>query len=71
VPELARHLTQAALAAEMDLHLAGDAGRAGGRGSPSQDSLNLLAGWAATTDEIEQPAPTNGSEPAEQAETPD
>lgn len=40
-------------------------------GSPSQDSLNLLASWAATTDEIEQPPPTNDSEPAEQTETPD
>ena len=26
--------------------------------SPSQDALNLLASWAATSDEVEQPAPT-------------
>jgi transcriptional regulator with XRE-family HTH domain len=26
--------------------------------SPSQDALNLLASWAATTDKVEQPAPT-------------
>ncbi|MGW1711668.1 helix-turn-helix transcriptional regulator [Streptomyces sp. NPDC002156] len=39
--------------------------------SPSQDALNLLASWAATTDAIEQPASTDDSEPAESAETPD
>ena len=27
-------------------------------GSPTQDALNLLASWAATTDNFEQPAPT-------------
>jgi transcriptional regulator with XRE-family HTH domain len=26
--------------------------------SPSQDALNMLASWAATSDEVEQPAPT-------------
>jgi hypothetical protein len=41
--------------------------------SPSQDALNLLASWAATTNEIKQPASTNDSEQAdndsEQAES--
>jgi transcriptional regulator with XRE-family HTH domain len=41
--------------------------------SPSQDALNLLASWAATTNEINQPASTNDSEQAdndsEQAES--
>jgi hypothetical protein len=40
-------------------------------GSPSQDALNLLASWAATTDNIEQPAGTDDSEQAESVETPD
>jgi transcriptional regulator with XRE-family HTH domain len=40
-------------------------------GSPTQDALNLLASWAATTDNFEQPASTNDSEPAESVETPD
>ncbi|MFE7532590.1 IS256 family transposase [Kitasatospora sp. NPDC057542] len=35
LPELAQHLMQAALEAEMDRHLAAEAGRAGGRGSRS------------------------------------
>ncbi len=35
LPELAQHLMQAALEAEMDLHLASEAGRTGGRGSRS------------------------------------
>ena len=39
-------------------------------GSPSQDALNLLASWAATTD-IEQPASTDDSQQAESFETPD
>jgi transcriptional regulator with XRE-family HTH domain len=40
-------------------------------GSPAQDTLNLLASWAAATDDIEQPAPTHGSDQAESFETPD
>jgi len=40
-------------------------------GSPSQHALRLLASWAATTDDLQQPAPTNNSEPAESVETPD
>jgi hypothetical protein len=40
-------------------------------GSPSQDALRLLASWAATTDDIEQPAGTDDSEQAESVETPD
>ena len=40
-------------------------------GSPSQDALNLLASWAATTDDLEQPASTDDSQQAESAETPD
>ncbi|MEU9289928.1 helix-turn-helix transcriptional regulator [Streptomyces sp. NPDC048275] len=39
--------------------------------SPSQDALNLLASWAATTDAIEQSASTDASESADSAETPD
>ena len=39
-------------------------------GSPSQDALNLLASWAATTD-IEQAASTDDSQQAESFETPD
>ncbi len=34
-------------------------------GSPSQDALNLLASWVATTDNIEQPASPGDSEHAE------
>jgi len=40
-------------------------------GSPSQDALNLLASWAATTDDIEDPASTDASEQAESFQTPD
>jgi transcriptional regulator with XRE-family HTH domain len=40
-------------------------------GSPSQDALNLLASWAATTDDIGEPASTNDSEQAQWGETPD
>jgi hypothetical protein len=40
-------------------------------GSPTQDALNLLASWAATTDTFEQPASTDDSEHAEPVETPD
>ena len=40
-------------------------------GSPSQHALRLLASWAATTDDIEQPASTDDSEQAESVETPD
>jgi hypothetical protein len=40
-------------------------------GSPSQDALNLLASWAATTDDFEQPASTDEPEPAEPLDTPD
>jgi transcriptional regulator with XRE-family HTH domain len=39
--------------------------------SPSQDALRLLASWAATTDDIGQPASTHDSEQAESVETPD
>jgi MmyB-like transcription regulator ligand binding domain len=39
-------------------------------GSPSQDSLNLLASWAAT-DGVEQHPSTGDSEQAESVETPD
>jgi transcriptional regulator with XRE-family HTH domain len=39
--------------------------------SPSQDALNLLASWAATTDDSEQAATTNDPEPAESVERPD
>jgi hypothetical protein len=38
--------------------------------SPSQDALNLLASWAATTEEL-QPPPTADSEQAGSVETPD
>jgi transcriptional regulator with XRE-family HTH domain len=37
--------------------------------SPSQDALDLLASWAATSDDITRSAPDNDSEPAD-AETP-
>jgi transcriptional regulator with XRE-family HTH domain len=41
-------------------------------GSPSQEALNLLASWAATTSDIGQrPASTDDSERAESVETPD
>jgi transcriptional regulator with XRE-family HTH domain len=40
-------------------------------GSPSQDALNLLASWAATTDDFEQAATTNDPEPAEPVDRPD
>jgi hypothetical protein len=40
-------------------------------GSLSQDALNLLASWAATTDDIEQAASTDDSQQAESFETPD
>jgi hypothetical protein len=39
--------------------------------SPSQDALRLLASWAMTTDDIEQPASPDDSEQAESSETPD
>jgi putative transposase len=39
LPELAQHLMQAALEAEMDRHLADEAGRAGGRGSRSGGNM--------------------------------
>nr|WTB32313.1 transposase [Streptomyces sp. NBC_00830] len=39
LPELAQHLMQAALEAEMDQHLADEAGRAGGRGSRSGGNM--------------------------------
>jgi transcriptional regulator with XRE-family HTH domain len=40
-------------------------------GSRSQDALNLLASWAGTADEVEQPPSTGASEQAESVETPD
>jgi transcriptional regulator with XRE-family HTH domain len=40
-------------------------------GSPTQHALRLLASWAVTTDDIERPASTDDSEPAESVETPD
>ena len=40
-------------------------------GSPSQDALNLLASWAATTGDVEQPMSTDDSEQARWVETPD
>ena len=40
-------------------------------GSPSQHALRLLASWAATTDNMEQPASTDDSDQAESVETPD
>jgi hypothetical protein len=39
LPELAQHLMQAALEAEMDEHLAAEAGRGGGRGSRSGGNM--------------------------------
>ncbi|AVH54695.1 hypothetical protein C4B68_01375 [Streptomyces dengpaensis] len=39
LPELAQHLMQAALEAEMDVHLAAEAGQAGGRGSRSGGNM--------------------------------
>ncbi|MER7960280.1 IS256 family transposase, partial [Streptomyces sp. NPDC096030] len=39
LPELAQHLLQSALEAEMDLHLQAEAGRAGGRGSRSGGNM--------------------------------
>jgi hypothetical protein len=39
LPELAQHLMQAALEAEMELHLAAEAGRVGGRGSRSGGNM--------------------------------
>jgi transcriptional regulator with XRE-family HTH domain len=39
--------------------------------SPSQDALNLLASWAASTDDVERPAPDVHSESADPAVTPD
>ena len=39
-------------------------------GSPSQDALNLLASWASTTDDIEQPASTDASKRAKSLRTP-
>jgi len=39
LPELAQHLMQAALEAEMDEHLAAGAGRTGGRGSRSGGNM--------------------------------
>ncbi|ELP66001.1 transposase [Streptomyces turgidiscabies] len=39
LPELAQHLMQAALEAEMDEHLAAEAGRIGGRGSRSGGNM--------------------------------
>jgi transcriptional regulator with XRE-family HTH domain len=40
-------------------------------GSPSQDALNLLASWAATTDHFEQPASTRDPEQSKSVERPD
>jgi transcriptional regulator with XRE-family HTH domain len=40
-------------------------------GSPTQDALNLLAIWAATTDNVQQPASTNDSEHTGSVEAPD
>jgi hypothetical protein len=40
-------------------------------GSPSQDTLRLLASWAATTHDIEQAASPDDPERAESVETPD
>ncbi|MFF1746844.1 transposase [Streptomyces mirabilis] len=39
LPELAQHLMQAALEAEMDVHLAAEAGQSGGRGSRSGGNM--------------------------------
>ncbi|MGH9262938.1 MAG: transcriptional regulator, partial [Acidimicrobiales bacterium] len=41
------------------------------RGSPSQDALNLLASWAATTDRTEQRASTDASTEADKVERSD
>ena len=40
-------------------------------GSPSQHALHLLASWAATTGDTQQPASTDDAEQAESVETPD
>jgi transposase InsO family protein len=40
-------------------------------GSPSQNALRLLASWAATTHDVEQPASTDDSQQAESVQTPD
>jgi transcriptional regulator with XRE-family HTH domain len=40
-------------------------------GSTTQDALNLLASWAATTNNVEQAASTNDSKHAESVDTPD
>jgi hypothetical protein len=40
-------------------------------GSASQDALNLLASWAATTGTPEEAPSTNDSEQAESADRPD
>jgi hypothetical protein len=40
-------------------------------GSPSQDALNLLASWAASTDDFEQARSTDDPQPAEPVDTPD
>jgi hypothetical protein len=40
-------------------------------GSPSQDALNLLASWAATTDDFSQSGSTDDSEQARSVEAPD
>jgi transcriptional regulator with XRE-family HTH domain len=40
-------------------------------GSPSQHALHLLASWAATTDDTQQPASTDDAEQAESVQTPD
>ena len=40
-------------------------------GSPSQQALNLLASWVASTDHIQQAASTDDPEQAESFETPD
>ncbi|MGW5276843.1 DinB family protein [Streptomyces sp. NPDC004044] len=50
LPELAQHLMQAALEAEMEEHLAAEAGQAGGRGSRSGGNMrngyrNYRVGW--------------------------
>jgi MmyB-like transcription regulator ligand binding domain len=39
-------------------------------GSPSQDALNLLASWAATTNDFKQPTSTDDPEPAEPIDSP-
>jgi transcriptional regulator with XRE-family HTH domain len=56
--------------------LAGDSGQSlltytAEPGSPSQDGLNLLASWTATTHNIAQPPLTNDSEQAESVDTPE